>query len=73
MATKIDWIPEKDLKEMKLFKEEILTHMLETFDLLKDMDKLEVFTALLSEEESEKLYSHPLLKEYDLLPKLEAI
>ncbi len=66
--TKIDWIPEKDLKEMKFFKEDILTNMLETFDLLHNLDKLEAFTALLSEEESDKLYNHPILKEYDLLP-----
>ena len=60
--------PELTKKDLKFFKEEILINMLETFDLLHDTEKLEDFTMLLSEEERDRLYDHPLLKEFDLLP-----
>lgn len=52
----------------KNLKEEIFTHMLETFDLLADIDKLDDFLANLSQKERDELYSHPLLENYDLLP-----
>ena len=64
----IDWIDSKKLKEMKQFKEEKFTNLIESFDLLHDQDTLEAFTAILNEEQSDKLYSHPILKNYDLLP-----
>lgn len=60
--------PELSKKDLKFFKTEILDNMIETFDLLHDTDKLEDFTMLLSEEERDRLYDHPLLKEFDLLP-----
>ena len=61
----IEEITEKDIKN---FKEEILTNMLETFNLLADVDKLETFLMELTEKQKDQLYSHPILKEYDLLP-----
>lgn len=68
MAEKIDWILEKRLKELKFFKEEILTHMKETLDLLNNTDELEAFLMLIKEEERDELYDHPILKFFDLLP-----
>ena len=44
------------------------TNMLESFDLLNDSDKLETWLSYLTEKEREKLYSHELLDEFDLLP-----
>ena len=64
----IDWIEPKALKEMKQFREEMFTNLIESLDLLHDQDKLEAFTAILNEEQSDKLYSHEILKNYDLLP-----
>jgi len=61
----IEEITEKDIKN---FKEEILTNMLEAFNLLADVDKLETFIMELTEKQRDQLYSHPILKEYDLLP-----
>ena len=45
-----------------------LKEMTEVFDLLNNGDKLEDFLMSLTEEEREKLYNHPLLYWYDLLP-----
>ena len=67
-GNEIDWIPEKELKEMKFFREEKLTNLTESLDLLHDTNKLEAFLAILTEEQRDKLYDHPILKEYDLLP-----
>jgi hypothetical protein len=64
----IDWIDAKKLKEMKQFREEKLTNLIESLDLLHDQDTLEAFTAILTEEQCDKLYSHEILKEFDLLP-----
>ena len=64
----IDWIDAKKLKEMKQFREEKFTNLIESLDLLHDQDTLEAFTAILNEEQSDKLYSHEILKNYDLLP-----
>jgi len=50
------------------FSSEILKNMLETFDLLGDVDMLEEFVMKLNEKQKGKLYSHKLLEEYDLLP-----
>ena len=41
---------------------------LKIFDLLFDLELLEDFLMKLPEKERDELYSHPLLKEYDLLP-----
>jgi len=46
----------------------ILEKFIEVFDILADKVKLGNFLELLSEEESDKLYKHPLLDYYDLLP-----
>jgi len=64
----IDWVDAKTLKELKQFREEKLTNLIESFGLLNDLNKLEAFTAILTEEQRDKLYSHPILKEFDLLP-----
>lgn len=64
----IDWVDAKTLKEMKQFRKEKLTNLIESLDLLHDTNKLEAFTAILTEEQIDKLYSHPILKEFDLLP-----
>lgn len=42
--------------------------MLKIFDLLYDIELLEDFLMKLPEKERDELYSHPLLKEFDLLP-----
>ena len=42
--------------------------LLEVFDFLYDIERLEVFLATLTEEERGKLYSHPLVGACDLLP-----
>ncbi len=69
MATdKIDWIPEKRVKELKLNQNKIFEKMLYTFNLLNDMDELEAFLVLLPEDKRRKLYDHELVEEYDLLP-----
>lgn len=60
--------PEITEKDLKNFKEEIYINMLESFDLLNDLDKLETFLSYLTEEKRNKLYSHKLLDHYDLLP-----
>lgn len=65
---KIDWLSEEDLKELKMWKEEIFTQMKETFDLLMNTDKLEAFLVLLPEEKRDELYNHPILNTWDLLP-----
>ena len=67
-GNEIDWITEKELKEMKQFREEILTNLTESLDLLHDTNKLEAFISILTEEQRDKLYDHPILKDYDLLP-----
>ena len=64
----IDWIDLKTLKEMKFFRQEKLTNLTESLDLLHDTNKLEAFLSILTEEQKDKLYDHPILKEYDLLP-----
>ena len=71
----VDWIPEARLKELRFFREEILTNMTETFDLLNNTDELEAFLTILTEEQRSKLYAHPVLFDnetnpdgYDLLP-----
>lgn len=64
----IDWLPEKRVKELKFFREEIFTNMKETFDLLDNTEELEAFLSLLPAEKKEMLYDHPILKYYDLLP-----
>ena len=64
----IDWIDAKKLKEMKQFREEKFTNLIESLDLLHDQDTLEAFTAILTEAQCDKLYSHPILNDYDLLP-----
>jgi len=64
----IDWVDAKTLKELKQFREEKLTNLIESFDLLHDLNKLEAFTAILTEKQRNKLYSHEILKEFDLLP-----
>jgi len=61
----IDEITEKDVNN---FKEEIFVNMMETFNLLNDTDKLESFLSKLTQEQRDKLYYHPLLDYYDLLP-----
>ncbi len=38
------------------------------FDLLANLPKLETLLMNISQEERNFLYSHPLLKHYDLLP-----
>ena len=69
MATEnIDWIPEKRLKELKFFREEIFTHLKDTLDLLNNNDELEAFLMLLKDEDREELYNHPILEYFDLLP-----
>ncbi|MHA1291070.1 MAG: hypothetical protein ACTSQJ_00210 [Promethearchaeota archaeon] len=55
-------------KDLKVFREEFLTHMLETFNILVNNDLLDYFLSILNDNEREQLYSHPLLKYYDLLP-----
>jgi hypothetical protein len=67
-GNEIDWIDSKELKEMKQFREEKFTNLIESLDLLHDTSKLEAFTAILTEEQRDKLYSHPILNDYDLLP-----
>ena len=57
-----------DERTIKRFSGEILKNILEIFDLLGDVDTLESFIVKLNEKQKERLYSHPLLKEYDLLP-----
>lgn len=42
--------------------------LLKAFDLLYDLELLEGFLAKLPQKERDELYSHPLLKEFDLLP-----
>ena len=53
---------------LEKFREEILINMLETFNLLADVEKLEFFLKRLTEKQRSQLYSHPILKDYDLLP-----
>ena len=67
-GNEIDWVTEDELKEMKQFREEKLTNLIESLDLLNDTNKLEAFTAILTEDQLDQLYSHPILKEFDLLP-----
>jgi len=64
----IDWVDPSVLKEMKQFREEILTNLTESLNLLDDTDKLEAFLMILTEEQRDQLYDHPILKNYDLLP-----
>lgn len=42
--------------------------MLKIFDLIYNVELLEDFLMKLPEKERDELYSHPLLKEFDLLP-----
>lgn len=42
--------------------------LINAFDLLMDVEKLETLLANLSETERNIVYAHPILKEYDLLP-----
>lgn len=67
-GNEIDWVDSETLKEMKQFREEKLTNLIESLDLLNDTGKLEAFTAILTEEQRNELYSHQILKEFDLLP-----
>ncbi|KKN33210.1 hypothetical protein LCGC14_0806050 [marine sediment metagenome] len=64
----IDWIDQKTLTEMKFFRAEKLTNLTKSLDLLHDNNKLEAFLSILTEEQRNKLYDHPILKEFDLLP-----
>ncbi len=64
----IDWVDQKTLTEMKFFRSEKLTNLTESLDLLHDNNKLEAFLSILTEEQRNKLYDHPILKEFDLLP-----
>ncbi|MFW9971918.1 MAG: hypothetical protein ACFFDF_17145 [Candidatus Odinarchaeota archaeon] len=64
----IDWVDAETLRELKFFREEKLTNLTESLDLLHDTDKLEAFLAILTEEQRDKLYDHPILKDFDLLP-----
>ncbi len=59
---------EKRLKELKFFRDEIFTNMMETLDLLDNLPELEAFLMLLPEDKRDKLYNHKLLEEYDILP-----
>ena len=64
-------MPENTEKDIRKFKDEIFVNMKESFDLLHNTKKLELFLSLLTEEQKDKLYTHPLvdLKDgYDLLP-----
>lgn len=61
-------MPKINQQTIKKFSSEILKNTLEIFDLIHDLDKLEDFLMELTEKQKEKLYSHPLLEEYDLLP-----
>ncbi|HUW89130.1 MAG TPA: hypothetical protein VMV43_01275 [Candidatus Nanopelagicaceae bacterium] len=67
-GNEIDWVDAKTLKEMKQFREEKLTNLIESLDLLNDTNNLEAFIAILTEEQRDNLYSHPILNEFDLLP-----
>ena len=67
-GNEIDWVDSETLKEMKQFREEKLTNLMESLNLLHDNNKLEAFIAILTEEQRDKLYSHPYLLEFDLLP-----
>lgn len=51
---------EKGLKAFKILDAAL--------SILDDLDSLENVLAVLDVKESEKLYAHPVLKEYDLLP-----
>jgi len=42
--------------------------MLRIFDLLEDVEALEKWLESLPEEQRDRLYNHPLLEWYDLLP-----
>jgi len=64
----IDWVDDKTLKEMKQFRGEKLTNLVESLDLLNDSSKLEAFISVLTEEQRDRLYEHGILKEFDLLP-----
>ena len=64
----IDWVDINTLKEMKKFREEKLTNLIESLDILHNTDNLEAFIAILTEEQRDKLYSHPILEEFDILP-----
>ena len=64
----IDWVDQKTLTEIKFFRSEKLTNLTESLDLLHDNNKLEAFLSILTEEQRNKLYDHPILKEFDLLP-----
>lgn len=61
-------MPKINERTLENFSSEILKNMLEIFDLLGDVDTLEDFLLKLDEKQREKLYSHKLLQEYDLLP-----
>ncbi len=61
-------MPKINERTIEKFSSEILKNMLEIFDLLGDVNTLEDFLMELNEKQTEKLYSHPLLEEYDLLP-----
>ena len=61
-------MPKINEQTIKKFSSEILKNTLEIFDLLENDNILEDFLMELTEKQREKLYSHPLLEEYDLLP-----
>ena len=42
--------------------------LIKAFTLLNDVELLEAFLSKLPQKECDELYSHPLLKEFDLLP-----
>ena len=42
--------------------------LIKAFTLLNDVELLENYVSKLSQNERDELYSHPLLKEFDLLP-----
>lgn len=49
-------------------KEDLFSIVKKVFDLIMDDSQLDDFLAALTEEQSNALYSHPLLGYYDLLP-----
>ena len=68
MSTKIEDNSNEDIIR---FTDEIFRNTIETFNLLNDPDKLVLFLSVLTEEQKDKLYSHPLVDiedGYDLLP-----
>ena len=62
------YIEELTYQTIEKFKEEILINMLEMFNLLTDIDRLEFSFKRITEKQRDQLYSHPILDDFDLLP-----